>query len=52
MVWAGICSNGKTPLVFIDPGVKVNAKYYQTNILNGILEPWAKNHYAEDDWSL
>ena len=26
MVWAGICASGKTPLVFVDPGVKIKKK--------------------------
>uniref|UniRef100_A0A915E9Y0 Uncharacterized protein n=1 Tax=Ditylenchus dipsaci TaxID=166011 RepID=A0A915E9Y0_9BILA len=29
MVWAGITSTGKTPLVFVEEGVKVNAANYR-----------------------
>ena len=41
MVWAGICASGKTPLIFVDPGVKINKEYYLTEILQGVLQPWA-----------
>lgn len=27
MVWGGVCAIGKTPLVFIDPGLKINANF-------------------------
>ena len=29
MVWAGICASGKTPLIFIEQGVKINSTVYQ-----------------------
>ena len=35
MVWAGICASGKTPLVFVDPWVKINKNYYLTGIVQG-----------------
>ena len=50
MVWAGICASGKTPLVFVDPGVKINKNYYLTEILQGVLEPWARAHFGNRDW--
>jgi hypothetical protein len=36
MVWAGICATGKTPLVFVNPGVKVNQEYYHRHILEEV----------------
>ena len=33
MIWAGITYNGKTPLVFIDQGVKINQEFYKDEIL-------------------
>ena len=33
MVWAGISTKGRTPLVFIPPGVKINAVKYQELVL-------------------
>ena len=52
MVWAGICATGKTPLVFIEKGVKVTAKVYQDQILKDVLAPWARNHFGNQDWTL
>lgn len=33
MVWAALSKKGKFPLVFIEKGVKINANYYQSEIL-------------------
>lgn len=52
MVWAGVTANGKTPLVFIEKGVKINASYYQKSIIKAVLEPWAKLHFKGEDWTL
>ena len=41
MVWAGICKTGKTPLIFVNPGVKINKDYYLREILQGFLQPGA-----------
>ena len=45
MVWSGITATGRTPLVFIDQGVKVNTEKYIQDILEGALEPWATTHF-------
>ncbi|GFT88622.1 uncharacterized protein TNCV_905191 [Trichonephila clavipes] len=37
MVWSGICGSGKTPLVFVDEGVKMNQKVYQRDIFEVVL---------------
>jgi len=52
MVWGGICATGKTPLVFVDKGAKVNASYYQEKILHGALLPWAHQHFGQTQWTL
>ena len=39
MVWAGISVASRTPLVFVPPGVKINADTYKELI----LEPVVKN---------
>src|SRR4051812_1624344 len=44
MVWCGITSDGKTPMVFVDPGVKFDKDYYLETILKDTLKPWARNH--------
>lgn len=51
MVWAGVTQNGRTPLVFVPMGVKINAESYRELILEGCLKPWAtklfkKNRYV------
>ena len=50
MVWGGICSTGKTPLVFVDLGVKINKNYYLHKILQGVLKPWTKRHFKQRSW--
>lgn len=50
MVWGGICSSGKTPLVFIDKSVKINARFYQDHILREVVEPWGREHFGGGDW--
>lgn len=50
MVWAAITSNGKTPLHFVDPGVKIDQKYYRNCILEGTLLPWARHHFGNKQW--
>ncbi len=52
VVWAGICATGKTPLVFFEKGVKISAKAYQDQILRGVLEPWAHQHFVNQGWIL
>jgi transposase len=52
MVWGGICATGKTPLVFVDKGAKINAAYYQEKILLGALLPWGRQHFGQAEWAL
>jgi len=47
MVWGGICASGKTPLVFIDQGVKINQEVYRRDILEAVVLPWAQQHFGE-----
>ncbi|GFT97835.1 uncharacterized protein TNCV_2167531 [Trichonephila clavipes] len=39
MVWGGICLSGKTPLVFVEEGVKINQKVYQRDIIEAVVLP-------------
>ena len=50
MVWAGICASGKTPLIFVKPGVKINADVYQRDILESVVLPWSQQHF-EGNWT-
>ena len=46
MVWAGITADGKTPLVFVDQGVKINKENYREEILHNVVELWAQEHFG------
>lgn len=51
MVWAGICASGKTPLVFVDQGVKINQQVYQRDILLDVVLPWSQQHFGDTEWT-
>lgn len=51
MVWAGICASGKTPLVFVEKGVKINAEIYRRDILQAVMLPWAQEHFGDAHWT-
>ena len=54
MVWGGITSKSKTPLVFIDQNVRIDAKFYQDEILRKVLVPWKQknpNMILQQDWA-
>lgn len=38
MVWAGISMNGKTNIIFVDPGTKINRHYYINRILVDFID--------------
>ena len=46
MVWAAISKSCRSPLIFVDPGAKINAKCYVDNILKPMLE-YAKDHFVD-----
>uniref|UniRef100_A0A914X8P7 Tc1-like transposase DDE domain-containing protein n=1 Tax=Plectus sambesii TaxID=2011161 RepID=A0A914X8P7_9BILA len=52
MVWGGITSDGRTPLHVFKKGTRITAKVYQQEILEGVLEPWAQQHFADRHWCL
>ena len=47
MFWAGVSAKGRTPLVFIPPGVKVNAVKYQELVLNPIVRGLGKTMFND-----
>ena len=57
MVWAGLTSKGKAPLVFIDRNAKINSEVYQKQVLMDTLLPWITQHFAgkpfilQQDWA-
>ena len=52
MVWTAISEKRKSPLVFVPLGVQINKELYLKDILEGVLIPWCKSLYGEDDWTL
>jgi inhibitor of nuclear factor kappa-B kinase subunit alpha len=50
MVWGGICKRGKLPLVFIEKGVKINAIYYKTEVLQKVVKPSVERMYGSDHY--
>ena len=51
MVWAAISERGKSPLVFVPQGVKINKERYIEDILEGALRPWYNSVYGDEAWS-
>uniref|UniRef100_A0A7I4YET7 DDE_3 domain-containing protein n=1 Tax=Haemonchus contortus TaxID=6289 RepID=A0A7I4YET7_HAECO len=51
MVWAGVCASGKTPLIFVDRGVKIDKDYYLKTILEDALLSWANSHFSGRPWT-
>lgn len=39
MIWSGICVSGKTLLLFVDRGVKVNQQVYRSDVLVDVVLP-------------
>ncbi|CAS00634.1 Protein CBG27172 [Caenorhabditis briggsae] len=52
MVWAGLTSEGKVPLVFIDRNVKINSDVYQKLVLMDVLRPWVTSHFGQQPFIL
>ena len=52
MVWAAVTTTGRSPLLFVPTGVKLNSKWYVSDILEGCLLPWAKQHFKDESWTL
>ena len=44
MVCAAVTATGRVPLVFVPSGVKLNSQRYISDILEGELLPWVREH--------
>ena len=42
---------GKSPLIFVKPGNKINSEYYVSQILEKGLGSWVKDAFGEDVWT-
>lgn len=51
MVWGGICASGKTPLVFVDQGVKIDQEVYRRGILEAVVLQWSQQHFGDAQWT-
>lgn len=51
MVWAAVTASGRSPLVFIDRGVKINQELYRDLVIRDSLLPWAQNHFGSEPWT-
>ena len=47
-VWGAVTADGRSPLVFIDRGAKINAEYYREHVLKTVLKPRQTNISASD----
>lgn len=45
MVWGAISASGRSPLVFLPRGTKVNAHVYREKVLEAALLPWVDSHF-------
>ncbi|KAI6652393.1 hypothetical protein LOD99_7407 [Oopsacas minuta] len=48
MVWAGISVKGRTPLVFVPVGVKINSSTYQKLILKLVVKDLSKTMFNKE----
>ena len=51
-VWMAITATGRSPLVFLTSGVKLNSQRYISDILETELLPWARTHFHGAPWTL
>ncbi|VDO70927.1 unnamed protein product [Haemonchus placei] len=51
MVLGAITSNGKTSLIFLEKGVKVDSKTYLKGMLEKELLPRAESHFGNRTWT-
>ena len=51
MVWAAITATRKSPLIFVPSGVKLNSQRYISDILEGQLLPWVREHFEGAPWT-
>ena len=47
IMWAAVTATGRSPLLFVPTGVKLNSERYVSDILAGYLLPWAKQHFKD-----
>ena len=48
MVCAAVTASGRSPLLFVPTGVKLNSERY----MESCLLPWAEQHFKDEPWTL
>ncbi|KAF2350422.1 hypothetical protein FHG87_018822 [Trinorchestia longiramus] len=51
MVWAGVTSTTKIPVIFVVPGVKINAQQDLNEILVKKVLFWSHSHFNRRSWT-
>ena len=51
MAWATVTESGRSPLAFVEQGVKLNQENYRNDILVGSLLPRAKEYFKKRPWT-
>ncbi|GFT91116.1 DDE_3 domain-containing protein [Trichonephila clavipes] len=52
MVLGGICTSGETPLIYMEEGVKIVQKVYQSDIIEAAVLTWYQRHFRNAKWKL
>ena len=52
MVWAAVTATGRSLLLFVPTGMKLNSEQYISDILEGCLLPWAEQHFKDKPWTI
>ena len=52
MVWVAVTTTGRSLLLFVPTGVKLNSEQYISDILEGCLLPWVEQHFNDESWTL
>ena len=50
MVWAGVHWSGRTELIFVPEGVKVNGPVYRKMLKDQVL-PWSEEYFGDKEWT-
>jgi len=51
MIWGGISYEGKTPLIFFNPGERINSKTYCQKILRPLRDRWGPALFGDNNWT-
>lgn len=49
MVW--VAANGRSPLIFLDRSVKINAIIYRETVVEAVLKPWGDKNFGRKPWT-